>query len=103
MCPSNPDAKLNSTSAGIVAIKGSKNVSAQLMLFYTIYTDYDRKLLAGVGRSAILWDKFKGLASRGGPKVSQKEREGEDEVLVHICFGTQRLVLILIMILRICL
>ena len=70
ICPSSPDARLNSTSAGMVATRGSEDVSAQLMLFCTIYTNYNHKLLAEVIKPAIPWDKFKGLASRGGPKIS---------------------------------
>ena len=70
MRPSGPDARLNSASAGMVVTKGSEDVSAQLILFCTIYTNYNHKLLAGVRKPAIPWDKFKGLPSRGGPKVS---------------------------------
>ena len=98
MRPSGLDVRLNSTSAGMVTTKGSEDVSAQLMRFCTIYTNYNHKLLAEVRKLVIPWDKFKGLASRGGLKVSQEEREGEDEVLVYICFGTKGLVLMLIMI-----
>ena len=78
MCLSGPDARLNSTSADMVAKKGSKDISAQLMLFCTIYTSYNHKLLAGIRTPAIPWDKFKGLALRGGPKVFQEEKEGEE-------------------------
>ena len=98
-----PDARFNSKSAGTVATRGSQDVSAQFMLFCTIYTNYDHKPLAGVRKPAIPWDKFKGLASRGVPKVSQEERKGENEVLVCICFETKGLVLMLIMNTEICL
>lgn len=54
-------------------------------------------------KAAISWNKFKRLALRGGSKVSQKEQEKEDEVLVCICFGIIRLVWILIMNSGICL
>ncbi len=97
------DARLNLASAGMIATRGSQDVIAQLMLFCTIYTNYDHKPLAGVRKPAIPWDKFKGLASKGVLKVSQKEREGENEVLVCICFETRGIVLILIMNSGICL
>ena len=70
MCLSGPDARLNSTSAGMIATRSSEDVSAQLMLFCTIYTNYDHKLLARVRKPAIPWDKFKGLVLGGGLKVS---------------------------------
>ena len=73
-----PDAGLNLASAGMIATRGSQDVSAQLMLFCTIYTNYDHKPLAGVRKPAIPWDKFKELASRGVLKVFQEEREGEN-------------------------
>ena len=98
MRPISPDARLNSTSAGIVATRGSKDVNAQLMFFCTIYTNYNYKLLAGVKKLAIPWDKFQSLVWRVNPKVSQKERDGEGKVLVCICFGTKELVLMMIMI-----
>ena len=101
--PSGPDARLNLASAGMIATRDSQDVSAQLMLFCTIYTNYDHKPLAGVRKPAIPWDKFKGLASRGVFNVSQEEREGENEVLVCIYFETRGLVLILIMNSGICL
>ncbi len=103
MRPSGPDARLNSASAGMEATKGSQDVSAQLILFCTIYTNGDHKRLAGVRKPAIPGDKFKGLASRGVPKVSQEEKEGENEMLVCICFEKRGLVLMLIMNLAICL
>lgn len=93
---SGPDAILNLALAGMVATKGSQDINTQLILFRTIYTNYDHKLLARVRKLAILWDKLKGLASREGRKVSQEKRERENKVLVCICFGTRRLVLILI-------
>ena len=101
ICPRGLDARLNSISAGIIAKKGSEDIDAQLMLFCTIYTNYNHKLLAKVRKLAIPWNKFKRLASRGGPKVFQEEKKGEDEVLVYICFGRKGLVLMLIMILGI--
>ena len=64
------DAKLTLASAGMIAIRGTQDLSAQLMLFCTIYTNYNHKLLAKVKKLAILWDKFKGLALREGLKVS---------------------------------
>ena len=73
------------------------------MLFCTIYTNYDHKLLAAVRKPIIPWDKFKRLALRRGFKVFQEEREGKDEILVFICFGTRGLVLMLIINLGICL
>ena len=73
------------------------------MLLCTTYTNYNHKLLAGVRKSAIAWDKFKGFALRGGPKVFQKEREGENKEMIYIYFGTKGLVLILIINSRICL
>ena len=78
-------------------------MSAHLMLFCTIYTNYNHKLLAGVRKPTILWNKFKGLALKGGPKVSQEEREREDKMLVYIYFKIKRLVLMLIINARICL
>ncbi len=51
--PSGPDAKLNLASAGMIATMGSQIVSAQLMLFCTIYTNYDHKPQAGVRKLAI--------------------------------------------------
>ncbi len=103
MRPNGPDARLNSASAGMVATRVSQDVIAHLMLFCTIYTNYDHKPLAGVRKPAIPWDKFKGLASRRVPKVSQEEKEGENEVLVCICIETRGLVLMLIMNSGICL
>ena len=72
---SGPDTRLNLASAGMVATKGSQDVSAQLILFYTIYTNYNHKVLAKVKKLAIPWDKFKRLALRGDPKVSQEEKK----------------------------
>ncbi len=74
------------------AIKGSQDVSAQVTLFYIIYTNYDpKKWLAGVKKPVISWDKFKELASKGGKIVSQEKKEGENGVLVCICFETREL------------
>ena len=39
------------------------------MLFCTIYTNYNYKLLGGVRKLAIPWDKFEGLTLKGGSKV----------------------------------
>ncbi len=54
------------------ATRGSQDVSAQVILLCIIYTNYDpKKWLAGVKKPVIPWDKFKGLASKGGKMVSQ--------------------------------
>ncbi len=94
MRPSGPDA----------ATRGSQNVSAQVTLFCITYTNYDRKKwLAGVKKPIIPWDKFKGLASKGGKMVSQEEKERENGVLVCICFETKELGCLLIMNTEFCL
>ena len=67
------------------------------MLFCTIYTNYNYKMLAGIRKSAILYVKFKRLALKRGLKVFQKAKEGEDKVMIYICFETRELVLMLIM------
>ena len=54
MCPSGLDTRLNSVLAGIVATKGSQDVSIQLIPLCIIYTNYDHKLLTGVRKLAIL-------------------------------------------------
>lgn len=73
------------------------------MLFYTIYGNYDHKLLAGIKKLAILWDKLKKLALRKGLKVSQKKRNRENELMVYIQFKTKELGLMLVMNSGICL
>lgn len=70
MRPSGLDNKLNSASTGMVAKKGSQHITAQLIFFYTIYTNYDYKLLVRVGKTTIPWDKLKRLALRGSSKIS---------------------------------
>ena len=54
MRPSGSDNRLNSTLANMVATRGSEDINAQLILFYTIYTNNNHKLLAGVRKPAIL-------------------------------------------------
>lgn len=73
------------------------------MLFYTIYTNYNHKLLGRIRKPAIPWEKFKGLALRKGPKFSQEKRKGDNKVLVYICFGIRGLDLMLIINSKICL
>ena len=46
MRPSGPDARLNLASANMVATRGSQDVSPQFMLFCTIYSNYDHKMMA---------------------------------------------------------
>lgn len=94
---SGPDIRFNSATASMVTTRNSQDISAQLMLFYTTYTKYNDKLLAGVKKPAIVWDKFKLLALRRCCKVLQKEKEGENDMLICIYFGIKGLVLILIM------
>ena len=53
MRPNNPDIKFNSTSANIIAIKDSPDISAQLMLFCTTYTNYNHNLLASIKKPVI--------------------------------------------------
>ena len=73
---SGPDTRLNLISAGMIATRCSEDVSVQLMLFYTIYTNYNHKLLAEVKKPEIPWDKLKEFALKEGPKVLKtKERE----------------------------
>ncbi len=50
-----------------------------------------------VKKSVIPWDKYKGLASKGGKMVSQEEEEQESGILVCICFETRELGWLLIM------
>ncbi len=58
------------------ATRGSQDVSAQVTLFCIIYTNYNpKKWLARVKKPIIPWDKFKGLAFKGGKMVSQEGRE----------------------------
>ncbi len=72
------------------ATRGSQDISAQVTLFCIIYTNYNpKKWLARVKKPVIPWDKFKGLASKGGKIVSQEKRERENVVLVCICFQTR--------------
>lgn len=73
------------------------------MLFCIIYTNYNHKPLAGVRKPAISWDKFKGLASKRGPKVTLEEKKEENKVLIYICFKIKKLVVMLIMNPEICL
>ena len=70
MHSNNFDTGLNSASAGMVATKSSQDISVQLILFNTIYTNYNHKLLAKVRKLTIPWDKFKGLALKRGFKIS---------------------------------
>lgn len=69
------NAKLNSALASIVATKGSQNINAQLIFFYTIYNNYNHKLLTRVKKPAIPWNKFRGWALKGDLKVSQEKRK----------------------------
>ena len=103
MCSNGLDARLNSVSTGMVATKNSQDISAQLLLFCTIYTNYDHKLLAKVRKPAVLWDKFKGLPLKRSPKVFQKERERENQILVCIYFRIRERVFMLIINSGICL
>lgn len=64
------DARLNLVSAGIITTRNNQDVKIQLMLFCTIYTNYNYKPLVEVRKPAISWDKFKKLASRKGLKVA---------------------------------
>ena len=73
------------------------------MFFCTIYTNQNHKLLVRVKKPIIAWDKFQGLALRGGFKIFQKEKAEENEALIFIYFGIKKLVLILIINSRICL
>ena len=59
---SNPDTRLNLISAIIMAIKNSQNVNTQLILFCTLYNNYNHKLLPGVKKLIIPWNIFKRLA-----------------------------------------
>ena len=63
------DANLNSISVDMVATIGNQDESAQFMLFYTNYTNYNHKLLAEIMKPVIAWDKFKGLALKKRSKV----------------------------------
>ena len=56
------------------------------MLFYTIFINHNYKLLAGIRKLAIAWDKLKGLVLKEGPKVFQKEKKEENELLVCTYF-----------------
>ena len=94
---SGPSNKLNSASVGMVATKSSQDVKGQLMLFCTIYTNYNQKLLAGVQKPAIPWDKFIRLASRKGLEIAQEEKEAKNEVMVYMYFETRGPVVLLIM------
>ena len=97
MRPSGSDTRLNSALIGMVATRSIQDVKAQLMLFCTIYINYDHKPLAGVKKPAIAWDKFKRLASKRGPKFAQEEKVERNEVLVVcICFETKRPVVMMI-------
>lgn len=64
------DAKFNLTLAKIIATGNSQDVKAQLMLFYTIYTNLTHKLLVGIKKPAIFWDKFKRLILRKNLKIA---------------------------------
>ncbi len=94
MCASGSDA----------ATRGSQDVSVQVTLFCIIYTNYDpKKWLAGVKKPVIPWDKFEGLASKGGKMFFQEGRERENGVSVGICFETRELGWLLIMNTEFCL
>lgn len=103
ICPSSSDTRLSSTSASVIAVRSSQDVSAQLMPFCTIYINYNHKLLVRASKLATPWDKFKGLAWKRGFKFSQEEKKEENEILLYICFAIGRLVLILIINSEICL
>lgn len=77
----------------------NQDISDQLIIFCTIYTNYNYKLQKRVKRWEIPWNKFRGLTSNGDPKISQKKKKKENEVLVCICFEIRKLVLILVLIL----
>lgn len=79
------------------------DVNALPMLFYIIYTNYNQKLQAEIRKPKIPWDKYKGLALRGDPQISQEGKKRENEMLVCICFGTSKLILMLSTNLGICL
>lgn len=66
------------------------------MLFYTLYINYNFKLLVGERKRAIFWDILKRLASKRGTKIAQEEKIGWNELLICICFKTKRSVVMFI-------
>lgn len=47
------DTRLNSASASMVSTKDSQDISTQFILFCTIYTNYNHKLLAKIRKSEV--------------------------------------------------
>ncbi len=53
-----------------IATRDSQDVSAQVTFICIIYTNYNpKKWLAKVKKPVTHWNKFKGLASKGGKMV----------------------------------
>lgn len=44
------------------------------MLLYTIYTNYNHKLLAKIRKPELFWAEYKRLVSRKDSKISQKRK-----------------------------
>lgn len=96
--PSNVCSRLKLAIANMEIILGNQDINDQRILFYTSYTNCNYKLQKGVRRPKIPWDKFKRLASNGGSKICQEEKERQNEVMICIYFEIRKQVLILILI-----
>ena len=96
-------ARLNLVLPGMLITKSNQDVSAQLIFFFTIYTNYNHKPLPKVRKLEISWNKFKKLALKIIFKVFQEEKGGEKKVLICIFVKMRELVLMLMMNSGICL
>lgn len=62
-------------------MKDSQDISAQLIFYYIIDTNYDQKWLTGVRKSKIFLNKFKISDLKEGSKISHQRREKRNQVL----------------------
>lgn len=86
----------------VIAIKGSYDVSVQIMDTYAIDNDLWSKFADRSQELEILWDQFKGLASKKNQRFSLIEGKRENQLLACIFFEKKRQVAIWIINLGIC-
>lgn len=65
----------NFASAGMVVIRNSQDIKAQVMFFFIIDTKYNDNLLVKIKKPVISQNKFKGLAFKISLKIAQEEKK----------------------------